>query len=88
MKSFTAKVYSKRSQRTERVTVFWKYSPIINKAQIVEIRGKSGDITRHVPNYQLENLEAEINRQALNLNHEQRIEMMWSSCGSKKVRNL
>ena len=77
MKTFTAEVYNKTTQRIERVEVRWNYSPMINKAEIVEIVGKSGDIKRQIPNYQLRNLMDQVNYRAMLLTTEQRIEMMW-----------
>ena len=76
MKTFTAEVYNKTTQRLERVQVRWNYSPMINKAEIVEIVGKSGDIKRQIPNYQLRNLMDQVNYRAMLLTTEQRIEMM------------
>ena len=77
MKTFTAEVYNKTTQRIERVEVRWNYSPMINKAEIVEIVGKSGDIKRQIPNYQLRNLMDQVNYRAMLLPTEQRMEMMW-----------
>ena len=76
MKTFTAEVYNKTTQRIERVEVRWNYSPMINKAEITEIVGKSGDIKRQIPNYQLRNLMDQVNHKAMLLTTEQRMEMM------------
>ena len=79
MKTFTAEVYNKTTQRIERVEVRWNYSPMINKAEITEIVGKSGDIQRQIPNYQMRNLMDQVNYRAMLLTTEQRMEMMWGS---------
>ena len=76
MKSYQSEVYNKRIRRYETVLVSWTYSPINNKAEITEIRGKSGDIKNHIPSYQFDNLMAEINRQACKMTFEERTSIM------------
>ena len=76
MKTFQAEAYNKRTKRYEVCLVSYRYSSLNGKVDILEVRGKDGDIKEIIEPSHLQAIRKESEKLSRYLTHEERVEMM------------
>ena len=76
MKTFQSEAYNKRTKRSEVCLVSYRYSALNGKVQIIEVRGKDGDIKGVIEPSHLQAIREEAENLSQYLTHAERVEMM------------
>ena len=76
MKTFTAEAYNKKTKRYEVCLVSYRYSSLNGKVDILEVKGKDGDIKGVIEPSHLQAIRKEAEKLSQYLTHAERVEMM------------